>query len=128
MGDSAQRLVVVDSDGGIDDCIAILALLRDPSVRILALTAVFGNATLDNVRRNLGLLLAKFNTGEKIPIYAGAARGLIESNPTPWEGHGPNGLGGAEFPEVLPQTVECTHACVALTELAKEYAGQIDLI
>lgn len=46
---STQRLVVIDTDPGVDDALAIFATLGDPNYRLLAVTCVRGNTGVPNV-------------------------------------------------------------------------------
>ena len=46
------RKVIVDTDPGTDDAMAILMLLRDPNIQVLAITVTQGNATLEDTSRN----------------------------------------------------------------------------
>lgn len=52
LGADDVRKVIVDTDPGTDDAMAILMLLRDPSVQVLAITVTQGNSTLENTSRN----------------------------------------------------------------------------
>lgn len=40
---SRRRRVIIDTDGGCDDAIAILMALRDENTEVVAMTSVFGN-------------------------------------------------------------------------------------
>src|SRR5437899_821506 len=42
-----KRLLVVDTDFGCDDALALLLAMRDPNVELIAVTTVFGNVTLE---------------------------------------------------------------------------------
>ena len=44
-----MRKIIIDTDTGSDDAVAILMALRDPSVQVLALTTVCGNVSLEPV-------------------------------------------------------------------------------
>ena len=41
------RKIIIDTDPGIDDAMAILAAFHSPELEVLGLTAVFGNADVD---------------------------------------------------------------------------------
>ncbi len=43
---SAKRLLVIDTDVGCDDAVALLLAARDPNTKLVAITTVFGNVNL----------------------------------------------------------------------------------
>lgn len=54
----AKKLVIIDTDCGIDDAQAIMMALAAPNIQILGITSVFGNASVDNVCQNILRVLA----------------------------------------------------------------------
>ena len=56
MTDPVRRLVV-DTDLGVDDAVALLLALADPGVEILAITTVTGNVDVQHVNRNVRQVL-----------------------------------------------------------------------
>ena len=88
------RPVVIDTDPGIDDALAIVLALRSPEVRVELMTTVAGNAGLlaatDNARR----LLALLDPDEPPALVRGAARPLRGRLKTAPEVHGDDGLAG----------------------------------
>lgn len=49
----SQKLMIVDTDCGIDDAQAIMLALSSSNVRILGITCCFGNTDVDNVCQNV---------------------------------------------------------------------------
>lgn len=95
--------LVVDTDPGIDDALAILLAARWPRCELLAVTTTYGNTTLDYATRNARLLLER--AGAPAPVFAGAERPLERDLITAKETHGPEGLGDHEVgapPPVMP--------------------------
>lgn len=89
--------VIIDTDPGIDDAIAILYALRLPELNVVALTTVAGNIGLPVTTRNAGRICAL--AGVDTPVHSGAAVSLGSlTGPDPVI-HGNDGLGGVEFPE-----------------------------
>ena len=88
------RPVVVDTDPGIDDALAIVLALRSPELRVELVTTVAGNtglrAATDNARRMLALL----ELAEPPRLAKGAARPLRGRLHTAPEVHGDDGLVG----------------------------------
>lgn len=49
----SKKLVIIDTDCGIDDAQAILMALAAPNIELLAVTCVFGNTAVENVCQNV---------------------------------------------------------------------------
>ncbi len=95
--------VLLDTDPGIDDALAILLALAAPELDLAALTVTGGNCPLtDGVRNGLNVLALAGAT--HIPVAAGVALPLIRPPITAPETHGDRGLGYATLPAspVLP--------------------------
>ncbi|MCY7372712.1 MAG: nucleoside hydrolase [Spirochaetaceae bacterium] len=92
--------LVIDTDPGVDDAVALLLALQSPEVELVAVTASFGNIGLDGTFANARRVLALAGRPD-VPVAAGAARPLVhrgEACASEW--HGDDGLGGrtAHFP------------------------------
>ncbi len=96
---SNQRLLIIDTDVGCDDALALLLAARDPNTKLIAVTTVFGNVTLDQATENARVLLPLFGVPrDQCTVHAGCAAPLTSTiAPVPWPGHGANGLGDAKF-------------------------------
>lgn len=95
--------VVIDTDPGLDDAVAILfALDRRKDFDLRGITTVAGNIGLATVTRNAGRLLALAGR-EDVPVHAGAARPLARPGIDETRIHGADGLGGVALPEPLAQ-------------------------
>ncbi|PRY93783.1 inosine-uridine nucleoside N-ribohydrolase [Hasllibacter halocynthiae] len=95
--------LVVDTDPGIDDAMAILWAASEPDVRIAALTTVFGNVRTDQATRNALRLLEW--AGVDAPVAEGARTPLVLPPFTPSAHvHGAEGFGPipAEAPAGAP--------------------------
>lgn len=88
--------VIIDSDPGIDDCLALLLALASPELEVRAVTTVYGNTTLANATRNAAEILAR--GGSALRPEPGADRPLARPLVTAAETHGASGLGGAPLP------------------------------
>ena len=90
----APRPIVIDTDPGIDDALAIVLALRSPELQVELVTTVAGNAGLraatDNARRMLALLDPD-DPPRLVPGAAGPLRGRLNTAP---EVHGDDGLVG----------------------------------
>jgi len=86
--------LVIDTDPGVDDAVALLVALGSTDARLEAVTTVFGNVDLATTTVNAQRLLALAGRAD-VPIGVGADRPLV--HPQPYraaEWHGEDGLGG----------------------------------
>ena len=120
------RLIVIDTDPGIDDAIGILLALASPAFSIRGMTTVAGNIGLDTTTRNAGRLLA-FAGREDIPVLAGAAAPLSQPGPEPLNLHGKDGIGGVDLPDPMRQPESRTAVEWLADLLLDQPAGAIDV-
>ena len=90
--------IIIDTDPGVDDAMAILYALSDPEIELVGLTSVFGNVPGATATRN-ALALAEL-AGSDVPVAAGAEVPLVQPPlPHPDFVHGTGGFGDARLPE-----------------------------
>jgi inosine-uridine nucleoside N-ribohydrolase len=99
--------IVIDTDPGIDDVVALALAARSSELEVLTVTTTYGNATLAATTRNARELLELAGRAD-IPVHAGAERPLVRELVTAPETHGPTGVGYAPVPEALPVTADPT--------------------
>jgi pyrimidine-specific ribonucleoside hydrolase len=88
------RGLIIDTDPGVDDAVAIMLALASPEVDLRAVCTVFGNVAVPDTTANAGRVLALCDR-EDVPVGAGAARPLVHpqrEQAARW--HGDDGLGG----------------------------------
>jgi pyrimidine-specific ribonucleoside hydrolase len=93
--------LIVDTDPGVDDAVALILALHSPEVQVRAVTASYGNVGLADTYANARRVLALAGRAD-VPVAAGAARPLVHPQAVlAPHVHGADGLGGhsAEFPE-----------------------------
>lgn len=84
--------LIIDTDPGIDDAMAIQMALAHPAIEVVGLTSVFGNVHVDKATRN-ALALAQL-AGADVPVAEGAAVPLVQPlHPPAYFVHGPEGFG-----------------------------------
>jgi inosine-uridine nucleoside N-ribohydrolase len=94
--------IIIDTDPGIDDAMAIFFALQSPELEVLGITAVFGNGGVANTASNAVRILETAGRDD-IPVAAGADTPLITANRSSggMSVHGLDGLGNAG--DQLPQ-------------------------
>ncbi|MBV9059150.1 MAG: nucleoside hydrolase [Pseudonocardiales bacterium] len=86
--------MIIDTDPGVDDAVAVLLAVASPRVQLLALTTVFGNAGVDVTTTN-ALRLRALSGLDQLPVAAGADRPLAyPRHPRASCWHGVDGLAG----------------------------------
>jgi len=119
--------LIIDTDMGIDDALALLMALAHPETEIEALTTVVGNVPLAQATLNTGVVL-DIAEAPLIPIYRGCARPLMQNDPLhALDVHATDGLGGVGRAETT-RLIEAEHAALALTRLAREQSGALTLL
>ena len=89
---TAPTRVIIDTDPGIDDAMAIFYALASPELDVVGLTTVFGNAHVEVCTAN-AIRILDIAGREDIPVAQGAARPLAMEFRGPADFvHGANGL------------------------------------
>jgi len=97
--------VIIDTDPGIDDCLALLLALNSPELDVRGISVSYGNTTIENAFRNAVEILRKVKRPPppppppvRVPLGIGARRPLKRQLQVADDTHGPSGLGYAELP------------------------------
>lgn len=121
--------VWLDCDPGNDDAFAILLAAVHPNFRLLGISTVHGNASLDKTTTNaLALLELMAFKQDEIKVYAGAARPLVCEPQHAPEVHGECGLGGAGLPPPTLKASEDKGYLEAMRDAILENKGEIVLV
>lgn len=123
---STPRRIIIDTDPGVDDAMAIFLALRSPELKVEAITPVSGNVPLALTLPN-ALRLVEIAGRPDVPVAAGASVPLIRDLVTAKYVHGENGLGGVEFPEpTLKPSAES--ATEIICRLVRNSPGEITIV
>src|SRR6056297_3231079 len=91
------RPIIIDTDPGQDDALAILLALASPELEVLGISAVAGNVPLHltaaNARR-----VCELAGRTDVPVFGGCARPMLRLLHTAEAVHGATGLDGADLP------------------------------
>ncbi|MBX9463738.1 MAG: nucleoside hydrolase [Aquamicrobium sp.] len=120
------RKIIIDTDPGQDDAVAILLALASPELDVLGLTAVAGNVPLALTEKN-ARKICELAGRPDTRIFAGAVRPLTRPLVTAEHVHGRTGLDGPELPEPTMK-LETHHAVDFIVEtLMAEPEGTVTL-
>jgi purine nucleosidase len=99
MPEPKRRPIIIDTDPGQDDAVAILlALAADNQLDVLGITTVAGNVPVALTSRNARIVLGWANRTD-VPVYAGCPGPLIRGLMTAETIHGESGLDGVPLEE-----------------------------
>jgi inosine-uridine nucleoside N-ribohydrolase len=88
------RHVILDTDPGVDDALALILALQSPELCVDAITTVSGNVDVELATHNTLTVLGLFPPERRPPVARGADRPLVRSLDTAAPVHGDDGLGG----------------------------------
>ncbi|WP_068776776.1 ribonucleoside hydrolase RihC [Paenibacillus sp. FJAT-26967] len=106
------RPIIIDTDPGIDDAVALAIALYSERLDVRLITTVAGNVGLEKVTLNALRLLKFF--GKNIPVALGADRPLIKEPIDASDIHGSTGMDGFDFEEPTENLVLEEHAVNAM--------------
>ncbi len=92
------RKIIIDTDPGQDDAVAILLALAAPELEVLGLTAVAGNVPLALTELNARKICELANRAD-VAVYAGCERPMNRALVTAEHVHGRTGLDGPDLPD-----------------------------
>lgn len=122
-----QLPVIIDTDPGLDDALALIIALRSAELNVVGITTVAGNIGLSTTTRNAGRMLALLGRPD-VPIVSGAAEPLRRPHLDAAEIHGGDGIGGVALPE--PQAEPAGRDAVGYLreELERRPAGTLRIM
>jgi len=120
-----KRKFIIDTDTASDDAVALLMALEWKDVEVEAVTIVSGNMSVEQGSINARYTVELCN--KSTPVYVGADKPLKKKREHADWFHGPDGMGGMNYP--LPkEDAQEDDAIDALIKKFKENPGQITLV
>lgn len=125
----SKKLVIIDTDCGIDDAQAIFMALAAPNLQVLGVTCVFGNSDINNVCQNVLRVLSVCER-EQIPVYRGCGGPLVGNNKSFSDHFGTDGLGDVikDKDPHWEEKLHREHAANAMIRLVSEHQNQVSLV
>ena len=120
------KRILIDSDPGIDDSLAILLALASPEVQVEGLTVVHGNCSVEQGTIN-ALSVLELAEAAHIPVSKGCSLPLVQPSLLAPETHGNTGIGYASLPAPKTSPVE-QHAVDFLIQTLLASPGEITLV
>ncbi len=120
------KRILIDTDPGIDDSLAILLALASPELSLEGLSIVHGNCSVDQGLNN-ALAILELAGATHIPVARGCELPLVQPSLLAPETHGDSGIGYARPPKPVTQPV-WQHAVDFLIEKILSAPGEYTLV
>jgi purine nucleosidase len=117
--------LLIDTDPGVDDALALLMAFNDPRHEVVGLTIAAGNVGLEHTVRN-ALKLCEVASSDA-PVFAGAPAPLLHPARDAAYVHGRDGFGETGY-NPAARKPEAEHAALAILRLSHEHAGRLLLV
>ena len=117
--------IIIDTDPGVDDALAVLLALASPEIQLEALTTTQGNVTVEKATRNI-LSVLELAHASHIPVAQGSMFPLVQPLRASDSVHGASGIGNSKLPEPRSKPVP-QHAVDYLIERVLAEPNQITI-
>lgn len=121
-----MRKVIVDTDTGVDDALAMMLLAADPEVEILAVVSVFGNTYGERAADNARYVLDTCGR-QDVTVYRGSDVPLEQELKLSSGVHGDDGFGNTGLRPEVSVPAE-PNGIPIIVDLINEHVGEIDYI
>lgn len=120
------KRIIIDTDPGIDDSLAILLALASPEIQLEGVTIVHGNCSMEQGTVN-ALSVLELAGASHVPVLKGCDLPLVQPSLLAPETHGNTGLGYAQLPSPGSRPI-VRHGCDFLIEQIMSDPGEITLV
>jgi len=122
------RPVLIDTDAGVDDTLALILALRSKELDVKAITTVAGNVRVKECTRNVLTILDHLHADQGLVVAQGAAKPLHRPLVTAPEVHGADGFGNAR-PKGRPvHRTNLRSADRVIADLSRSIGGRLTII
>ncbi|WP_195576304.1 ribonucleoside hydrolase RihC [Paenibacillus sp. 1001270B_150601_E10] len=121
-----KRPIIIDTDPGIDDAVALAIALYSEELDVKLITTIAGNVGVDKVTNNALKLLKFFN--KNVPVAIGANEPLLVAFEDASNVHGQSGMDGFEFEEPTEELLLSEHAVNAMRRTIMESSVPVTLV
>lgn len=118
--------IIIDTDPGIDDSLAILLAIASPEIVLGGVVSVHGNVSTEQTTQNALSVLELVGAGH-VPVFKGCDLPLVKESLLSPETHGNQGVGYAKLPEPATSP-RSQHGCDYLIEQIMSQPGGVTLV
>lgn len=120
------RRIIIDTDPGQDDAVAILLALASPELEVIGITVVAGNVPLPLTEKNARKICELAGRSD-LKVFAGAIRPMVRELVTAEHVHGKTGLDGPQLPEPSMRLQDQYAVDFLVETLMREESGSVTL-
>lgn len=121
-----MRKIIIDTDTGSDDAVALIMALKSNEIKIEAITTVCGNVPLEYAAKN-ALMTVEIAKTTTPPIYIGAEKPLFRELVTAVNVHGKDGMGDCNLINPTLKADE-KYAVDAILEIVESNPNEIEIV
>lgn len=121
-----MRKIIIDTDTGSDDAVALIMALKSKEIKVEAITTVCGNVTLDLGTKN-ALMTVEVANAAQPPVYIGAEKPLFRELVTAVNVHGNDGMGDCNLINPALRAEE-KHAVDAILDIVESNPNEIEIV
>lgn len=121
-----MRKLIIDTDTGSDDAVALIMALKSSEVDVLAITTVCGNVPLELATKN-ALMTVEVTHAQMPPVYVGAGKPLMRDLVTAVNVHGEDGMGDSNLIHPILHS-EPGHAVDMILDLVEKNPEEVEII
>lgn len=122
-----KHAIIIDTDPGVDDALALLLAAYSPEIELLGLTTIFGNVSVAQATHNAGFLVSLMP--KPVPVAQGAAVPLSQAPKPPADFvHGPHGLGDLQVPSPAGFAPVALSAAEFIVDQIHARPGEVSLV
>jgi len=118
--------VIIDTDPGVDDALALMLAFSSPELRVEGVTTVVGNVSQEKAHGN-ALRMLEFLDIDDVPVAQGASKPLLREASDAEMFHGETGLGDVVLPEPGLRSDERS-AVELILDKARDLRGRLTLV
>ena len=122
-----KKKIIIDTDCGSDDAMAIAMALNDAAYEIIMITTVSGNVPMEQATIN-ALTTIEYAATYEPPVYKGCRDMLLREMTYAYETHGNDGMGDIGLVPERLQAQEGNGVIKMLDALRNSKAGEIDIV
>lgn len=123
-----SKRVLIDTDTGVDDALALILALRSPGISVEAITTVAGNVEVSKCTRNVRAIFRLLQLKHPPPLAQGAGKPLARKLFTAPEVHGTDGLGNTQGPVRRTEKHSEGDAVGLIIECCERYGKDLTIV
>ncbi len=121
-----KRKLIIDTDPGIDDAMAIVFACLHDEIDVIGLTTIFGNVSTETATRNACALAELVD--QDIPVARGSDIPLVQApRPFAWKIHGREGFGDVQLQPPAQKSLVDETAAEFICRTVQENPGEVDI-